>query len=255
MNRTVPLRFLDFSFHDSYYIPGEFYQSADIERCFDEGLAKFQPLQFKPALGSCLTIDEYIGKKAPSCQGDLMLLQVLQIMPKKVKSHQQSSELVLHELAIEVWSCRPDSFLGRYSKGRFQLSRLGETDLHVVLDKPLSYLNLQLNKKGHLCLLLDQEFYSEIMDCSDRLRKEMNYSLDRGTTILTGLTSQQAVQNCHEYHKVSSIRTCVLSNIDVSYISLGDEVLNPGLSGANLVLTRDLDCLFLPDSARWDDEE
>ena len=51
-----------------------------------------------------------------------ILLQVLQIMPFDIQTHQQRSSLVLHEMVVKTWFCQTDSFLGYWGKKRHCLT-------------------------------------------------------------------------------------------------------------------------------------
>ena len=215
------MHFIHFDFHDSYFIDRGFYKTEDIEARFEHALTLNQSLQSNLDLGSFLTLEQSTIAKLPTEPTDQVLLQIIQIMPHKVEHHQKDTGLILHEMVVALWALRDDSFLGKFSKGRFHLTQLHRDSLFIVLDKPVNDTVLHLNKKKHLGLLLDMRFMDQLISNSKALYSQMRDKVELGYDVYIGMTLQQAMENWRLNYKATCIRSGVFGEIDHCFISLG----------------------------------
>lgn len=256
MLRRVPFCLVDLEFHQCYYRQRDFLSSEGIEARFNEGVMRNQPLISDPRRGPLLCLDEWSSGKAPTTPLKYVLLQVIQVMPLKVEGIALADGLVLHELVVKPWECRSDEYLGFWAKGRYHLSRCKSLRLFLLLDKAVTHSVLHLYKKGHLALVADLELLDDIVYQSEILEKLVDSFVNHySQTVHLGLTLQEAQQNQKAWDKATSILIQVFGQVDFCFASLGSQAADPSLANTSLVLTEDLEAIFLPEEQAMAEEQ
>ena len=156
---------------------------------------------------------------------------------------------------VKPWFSGSDSFLGYWGSSRSCLTPIKSLKLHLMLDRAISHSVLHLFKKGHLCLSLGLECMDQLGFISERLTDKLNNLVEQGYEAITGLNFPQALQNCKDYLKASTIKTCVFGEIDLCFATVGSEANQPGLANTNLVLSDDLNLLFIADDNETIEEQ
>jgi hypothetical protein len=249
MLKKVPLTFLNFEFHELHYNDTKFYSAQSIEEKFQEAVASNQSALLAANKDRCLSISQWTSSKQPPKPTSDVLLQIFQVMPLTIDCQCQNNNLILHEFVVKPWYCSSDSFLDQSSKSRHCLSRLPSIKLYLILDRPITHQVLNLHKKGHLCLSLSLKSMDDLAFTSEKLIEQLQHMMELDFTVQTGLTFQNAIQNCKDFQKSTLIRTAVFGEVDLCFVSIGAESMHPSLANTNLILSSDLQLLFSPGTA------
>ena len=249
----VPLIFLELDFQNLYYIANGFYDRGAAEARFKAGVEMHHPDVSDYSSGSLLSLEEWVSPRTPTQPAKDVLLQVLQIMPFKLEAPFDRSSLVLHEMVVKTWFCQTDSFLGYWGKTRHCLTPAKPQKILMMLDRAMSHSVVHCHKKGHLGLCLSLEAMDQLASSSEQLHEKLQWLVDQGMTAITGLSIEEAIQNCKEHMKALNLRHSVFDDVDLCFARVGDEVDAPMLANTNMLLCSDLDVLFDRGDRDWID--
>jgi len=244
MIQLAPIKLQYFDFGDCYYYLPTDSSPDSFESRFYHGVSTYQPTMNDLDLGELINTQPFLGKQPISDVNDDVFLQVLQVMPFRADCQRKNSGYHLHELLLEVWTCRRDPFLGIFDERRLQMIRHGPWNLFAVLDRPVNLSKLHLFKRRHFCLRLSTINWTRICERSSMLRSQLDRMVEQGCTFYTGITEQQAYRNCERQEVASSLRSMVWDSIDLAYTQLHDLVEMPRLQGTSMVMNGDLEVIF-----------
>ena len=242
------MHFVEFEINECYFRQDD-YEPTILQARFAEVVQQHKSSD--PRHGELLTIAPVDEDLKLEDAGEI-LVQILHIMPLSVEHDRKKSSLCLHQLTVKTWClCKqpysvffPAStkkYLQPIREQRYRLRKM-----HLILDKALTMRVLHSHKRGHLALLMHPHNFEQLTDISDELTQSVDDCVNLyGRTVWTGLTTQDALENCEDWHTAMMMRHSIFDMVELAHISLGSAVLDDQLAGLSMVLSSSMDLLFL----------
>lgn len=222
MQEEISLHFVAFNFLSCYHVDNKFYKWSSTEAFFQEGIQLCQFKDSYPEKSSVMQLLQWDGPiQKENYQTERVLVQILKSTPLIFEKGQQQSA-ILHEITIVPWVCEAVESIGLCFTKIFQLRRLDDTRIFVILSKLIDDDWIHCLRNGHLGCLLSKEKLEKILKNSDYLEEALQEKLRRDAVVRLGMTAQKAVANCMQISKAKKLRIYVYDKIDISFATLED---------------------------------
>lgn len=256
MLSKIPLTFIDFNFLQCYAAKDEYYEWEDIEAKFGEGILRVQHLSCDPNRGPVLTLYQLNESLLPANEyAERIMLQILNIMPFKMGDY-HDAPLILHEMEVVTWAIDSPDTMTTKGIQAYKCRRLKYNRLFIVLECWLAKSIVHCYRKGHLAFCFKQEIFRTLLNNSKVLKKSLDDFVETSTTVICGLTLQQAYVNCRQNHKAFMLHLGVYGQVDLAFVSLNNPSTSTDISlnSLHLILTDDFEKV-LPPKEQYEESE